>query len=243
MSEIDAGLASDVKKLSALSPEQLGSLVDVILAFLLTAEAEEFMNSLAAYAGKMGIKAKTLRNSVRGLLVVFDGSLKNASTPAGLATDLEEFGISKDCASVAADKWRARLSELLRTQARKTLQVNKLVDMEWKFGVTTSSDEVAAIGATFLQLKLQIESGEEADGKADRGDESNGSGGGEGVGATAAAEAEAKGGDEGASSSSSSSSSSSGTSREDVHVQLSLTQFYNFLGEMEKANATLQAVE
>lgn len=40
--------------------------------------------------------------------------------------------------------------------------VNNLVDMEWKFGVTASTDELRQVGSTFLQLKLTIDKGGEA---------------------------------------------------------------------------------
>ncbi|CAD6234053.1 GSCOCG00007503001-RA-CDS [Cotesia congregata] len=35
-------------------------------------------------------------------------------------------------------------------------QKNTLVDVSWKFGVTTSSSESDKVGKTFLQLKLQL---------------------------------------------------------------------------------------
>lgn len=37
--------------------------------------------------------------------------------------------------------------------------VNKVVDMEWTFGVTAASSEVEAVGGTYLQLKLVIDKG------------------------------------------------------------------------------------
>jgi hypothetical protein len=35
----------------------------------------------------------------------------------------------------------------------------QLVDMEWKFGVTASSDDEMQVGASFLQMKLVIDRG------------------------------------------------------------------------------------
>jgi len=32
----------------------------------------------------------------------------------------------------------------------------QILDLAWKFGVTASSDEVAAVGAAFVQLKLVV---------------------------------------------------------------------------------------
>lgn len=41
----------------------------------------------------------------------------------------------------------------------QTLSVNQLVDMEWRFGVTASSNEVQRVGSSFLQLRLLINKG------------------------------------------------------------------------------------
>ena len=41
----------------------------------------------------------------------------------------------------------------------QTVRMNELVDMQWKFGVTASSDDAAQIGSTFLQLKLVLNKG------------------------------------------------------------------------------------
>lgn len=67
--------------------------------------------------------------------------------------------------------------------------VNQLVDLEWKFGVTSSSSEMWRVGNTFLQLKLIIN-------KAGQ--------------------------------------------HQDVYMELTLPQFYDFLHEMEKVRNHLE---
>jgi COMM domain containing 7 len=42
------------------------------------------------------------------------------------------------------------------TQNVSKLNVNSLNDIDWRFGVTVSSSELAEVGGTFLQLKLNI---------------------------------------------------------------------------------------
>lgn len=74
----------------------------------------------------------------------------------------------------------------------KTLTVNKLVDMEWKFGVTASSKAVEQVGSTFLQMKFVLDSGGEL---------------------------------------------------EDVVVEMSLPQFYQFLAQMERAKSCMDALQ
>lgn len=41
----------------------------------------------------------------------------------------------------------------------QTFMVNPLVDMEWKFGVTTATSDMKVVGNSFLQLKLVIDKG------------------------------------------------------------------------------------
>lgn len=41
----------------------------------------------------------------------------------------------------------------------QTFMINKLVDMEWKFGVTAASSEIKKLGNSFLQLKLVVSKG------------------------------------------------------------------------------------
>ncbi len=38
----------------------------------------------------------------------------------------------------------------------QSLLVNRVVDMDWRFGVTAASSELAQAGSTFLQLKLVV---------------------------------------------------------------------------------------
>ena len=40
-----------------------------------------------------------------------------------------------------------------------SLNYHQVIDMDWKFGVTASSDELNEIGACFLHLKLTIDQG------------------------------------------------------------------------------------
>ena len=71
-----------------------------------------------------------------------------------------------------------------------TLQVHKLVDMEWKFGVTSATDEMERVGTTFLQIKFVIA----------KGDEEN-------------------------------------SETESIYMELSLQQFYELLGQLEKVKS------
>ena len=86
--------------------------------------------------------------------------------------------------------WRKGNASMSKAAVAKTLMVNQLVDMQWKFGVTASSDDAAQLGNTFLQLKLVTDKGSRL---------------------------------------------------ETSYMELSLPQFYEFMHEMEKCKASLDA--
>ena len=109
-------------------------------------------------------------------------------------------GLDEARATVICDKWRANLSALSSSLVTSTLMVNEVVDMEWTFGVTAASNEIEAVGGTYLQLKLVIDKGV-GDGGGDAGDASK--------------------------------------RTEDVRMELTLPQFYEFLASMEQAKTYL----
>lgn len=69
------------------------------------------------------------------------------------------------------------------------MNVNQLVDIEWKSGISVSTSEIGKVGSAFLQLKLVLDKGN--------------------------------------------------NTFEDVYMELSLPQFYEFLREMQKAKSNL----
>ncbi len=94
------------------------------------------------------------------------------------------LSLSAEASGALQAAWEASCGSIASASVRTTVMANELVDMEWKFGVTAASSELAQVGSTFLQLKLVVD----------------------------------KGG-----------------AREQVFVELTLPQFYDFLADMEKA--------
>jgi len=53
--------------------------------------------------------------------------------------------------------WGKQREDLCASLIQQSLSSNRLVDLDWKFGVTASSDEMASVGRTFLQLQITLE--------------------------------------------------------------------------------------
>lgn len=60
---------------------------------------------------------------------------------------LSSPGLPEAHADALALVWRSQLAELSRSAINASLMVNQLVDMDWKFGVSVSSDEVDQVRA------------------------------------------------------------------------------------------------
>lgn len=68
-----------------------------------------------------------------------------------------EIGFSNDSKKVVSIVWQERLVDITTSLLSKSITNNKLVDMDWSFGISSSSDDCNNVGKTFLQLKLQLE--------------------------------------------------------------------------------------
>lgn len=155
-------------------------------------------------------------------------------------------GLDAAKAAIVEAKWAANLGALSRSVATSTLVVNKVVDMEWNFGVTAASsdvDQVQSLCPVSVSVALCICANEQLPLsltvallmwqvgstflqlklKIDDGSGNQDAG----AGSSAAG---AAGDDDDAS------SGTSGTKTNgEVFMELTLPQFYDFLAQMEKA--------
>lgn len=74
----------------------------------------------------------------------------------------------------AWDTTGPRLGQVL---ADRMVQAGSLLDAEWRFGVTVSTDDVARVGSTFLQMKLTVSGGNEGGAGAGAGAQERGGAG------------------------------------------------------------------
>mmetsp|Transcript_36639 Transcript_36639/g.82573 ORF Transcript_36639/g.82573 Transcript_36639/m.82573 type:complete len:202 (-) Transcript_36639:92-697(-) len=157
--EVSAALIQDVKALKNLNGDQLEELVRICLQFLCSSDTETFVEKSTSYAEKHEMNVGALKGSLRGLLNFFKGAARKCLSQALIQEDMLRFGFDEDSAQLVASCWQAHFLSLSRGIADQTLVVNKLVDMDWRFGVTSSSSELKQVGRTFLQLRLQLDKG------------------------------------------------------------------------------------
>ena len=192
--ELDPQLAQDLTVLSQFPLSQLREFATMIVSWVVAPNSSDIKANVGTFAQTHGIDGSMIKASMRGLLLLVKGALKHNVTPQQLKGDLAALGMSNDGAEIMEKVWRANYMDLARAATVQTMTIKNLEDMEWKFGVTASSDELDTVGSTFLQMKFSLASGSKVD-----------------------------------------------NTSEQVHVEMSLPQFYNFLSTMEQAQAEMDA--
>ncbi|XP_063104594.1 COMM domain-containing protein 7 isoform X5 [Cavia porcellus] len=106
----------------------------------LGAQVERFLAQLSEFATTNQMSLGPLRSIVKSLLLVPNG-------------------LSEEKATYFSEKWKQNTPALAQWAVGQTLMINQLIDMEWKFGVTSGSSELEKVGSIFLQLKLVVKKG------------------------------------------------------------------------------------
>ena len=157
--DVDAQLAQDITLLNKLSEEHLTSFVTTIVTWIIAPGASNLMESMGAFVKSSGTSGKVVKACVRGLLIFLKGTLRYNVSPKQLGNDLDLLGLASEKKDIISKIWEQNYASLSRAAITKTLTMNELVNMEWKFGVTASSDDLESVGIPFLQMKLVINKG------------------------------------------------------------------------------------
>lgn len=67
-----------------------------------------------------------------------------------------ELGHKEEFVSTLTSVWVGQATNVASSLLSRAMTNNQLVDMDWVFGVTASSDDCNHVGKTFLQLKLTL---------------------------------------------------------------------------------------
>ena len=160
MSEVDAQLCAEINPLANLQEGEASSLCDLVLAFLLNT-SRDFQTELGAWAEQKKVDTKVLKSLVRSLLVFLQGAIREGWSVQQLEARCVALGLEPRATAVLSASFRSCSSQMVTSLLATTVTANRLVDMDWSFGVTASSDDCDQVGKTFLQLKLTIDRGDE----------------------------------------------------------------------------------
>ena len=87
------------------------------------------------------------------------GALREGWTSQKLEESCNKLNIPNNTTIALVEEWNKNKIQMISSLLSKTITANKLIDLDWTFGVTASSNDCDQVGKTFLQLKLTLDEG------------------------------------------------------------------------------------
>jgi hypothetical protein len=151
---------SDIQALNKFTDDQFRRLLSTVITVLVEpGKSAWLVDQLEEFSQQYNLNITSLKNVNRNLLNVLKGALKQNLDARQVKEDFTLLGLNEDKASYLSEQWLSNQAAMWRCTLDQTLSVNRLVDMDWKFGVTAASSELSKVANTFLQLKLVIDKG------------------------------------------------------------------------------------
>ena len=67
------------------------------------------------------------------------------------------FGLTPEVTQILCGAWGGYTAKIANHLCNKIITKNRLIDLDWSFGVTAASDDCDHVGKTYLQLKLTVD--------------------------------------------------------------------------------------
>ncbi|XP_054716880.1 COMM domain-containing protein 7-like [Uloborus diversus] len=150
----------ELRAFQKLSQEVFSELLNISFKSLTQKQQPSEITSLyKAICSKSGIEFVELEPAVKVLLQVWRDAVKKNKTLPQLHDELLHLGMNEEQVDEFSKKWEKIYSSLVQSTVASTIPINPLIDMEWKFGVTSASNQCNTIGNVFLQIKLEVDQG------------------------------------------------------------------------------------
>lgn len=149
---------SVMQKTNKLSSEQYETLLDIVFSVLGdTSNANTVDEKLDDFASSNGIKVTPLKHMSKVLLIVGNAMMQKNLSVIQIESDLLGMSVSDTHAQKFCQKWKVSAGKMQTKLLVSSIKGKKLVEFDWKFGVTASSSELRKVGTCFIQMKFSVE--------------------------------------------------------------------------------------
>lgn len=152
----DAQLLTDFSNLSLLNADQITAFSSLCLQSISSSD-DTLAEQLREFGQSNRISSRSMESLTNSLTFFFAEAVKRSLKPVELKDDLVSLSFEEDRAQAVAVVYREYFATLSFAALDATLKVSNLVDMEWRFGVSAGTSDLAETGTCFLQLKLVLE--------------------------------------------------------------------------------------
>lgn len=143
---LDERIASELLVTKDMTIEQLRELIQLVVLFLLEPASSNFQDGLSSYIDKYKINANILKNIVRSLIAFLQGAMSEGWTAQKLESSCNNLNIPTNTTSVLIEEWNKNKINMISSLLSKTITANKLIDLDWSFGVTAASNDCDQVG-------------------------------------------------------------------------------------------------
>ena len=150
-------LYADIVQLNDITDDEaIKELIAICVDFLVDGTNADFQEKLTIFGSNRAMSINFLKAIVRSLLLLLQESMKDGVTLVELEKKCNVYNILPRLTSLILDVWSRRSKQIVHNLIARTVTSNELVDLDWTFGVTASTDDCDQIGKTFLHLKLTL---------------------------------------------------------------------------------------
>jgi hypothetical protein len=115
--------------------------------------------SLSSLVDEFRLSGAELKALAQAVLILYGEALNNGSTASDFLRKRNgALGLSPEVSALLIHYWDINLKKVTQYLVSKIVVKNRLVDLDWSFGVIASADDLDHVGKTFLQLRLTFES-------------------------------------------------------------------------------------
>lgn len=148
--------------------------INIVFAYIVglptfqTAEAEY---KLTAFLTENGLKP-IYETLFYQLIATLHDSIKHHHSADYIEKQLQGFELTAEHSAVIKKSYGHNVQVITQLFNENIFKISRLLDIEWRFGVTTSNSQLAQVGTCWLQLKIKRtkESGAENAQKSENGE-------------------------------------------------------------------------
>jgi hypothetical protein len=157
---------AELSPLNSLSAEQYSTFITILFEYLIgvpTNATQEPYEKFSLFLSTENLK-KGFEGLFFNLIEFFMVSIKHRRSSEYIYTSTKNNSLQEDYVMQLKNAYGRHLTVITTLFDENVFKLTKLIDLEWKFGITTANSSLNTVGTCFLQLKLStIQNGEKRD--------------------------------------------------------------------------------
>lgn len=151
---------ANVHLLQGLSPKKFSDMLCINFKSLAQQQQpSKFFTLYKTFCENANIEFSEFEPLAVSILQISKDAVQKCKSASQISEELLSFGMNENQVSIFMKEWEKVYPTLVQNIVADVIAVNPLVDMEWKFGVSSASNQLNTIGNVFLQIKLEMDQG------------------------------------------------------------------------------------